>query len=257
MGAMRATGKTVGEVERLTGVPKRRLKYFIEQNLLQPSQKSENGYWLYTEEDIKKVRIIALCKALDYPDQAVRAILEDTPARWQEELERQIVRLSGQKDRVEARLFLAEFLRYSCRMGRWTGELDGAQLPPAIRDCLVWEGGALRWGERKKAALCRYLCRIFLEAETPLCQLVALGGERPNVPLVQMQAARLSEWFWQRQSLPADQLLFALRLVHLLEGLEPLLEQRLNMEGGIRFVEEAVQCYCDGLTNKEHAMETL
>lgn len=257
MGAMRATGKTVGEVERLTGIPKRRLKYFIEQNLLQPSQKSESGYWLYTEEDIKKVRIISLCKALDYPDQAVRTILEDAPARWQAELEQQIIRLSDQKDGAEARLFLAELLRYSYRTGHWTGELDGVHLPPAIRDCLVWEGEVLRWREKKKDSLCRYLYQMFLKAESPLCQFAALGGERPHASAVQTQAARLSEWFWEQQSLSADQLLFALRLVHLLEGVEPLLEQRLHMDGGIRFITEAVQYYCDDLTEKEHVMATL
>lgn len=257
MGAMRATGKTVGEVERLTGIPKRKLKYFIEQNLLRPSQKSKSGYWLYTEEDIKKVRIIALCKALDYPDQAIRVILEDAPARWQEELEQQIVRLSNQKDGVEAKLFLAEFLRYSCRTGHWLGELTVTHLPPAIRDCLVWEGEVLRWEEKKKAALYSYLYQLLLKAETPLCQLTALSREQPNMPIVQTQTARLCEWFWEQRSFSADQLLFALRLVQLLEGMESLLDQHLNMEGGIRFITEAVQHYCDSLAEKEHVMATL
>lgn len=252
MGAMRATGKTVGEVERLTGIPKRRLKYFIEQDLLRPLQKSESGYWLYTEDDIKKVRIIALCKALHYPDHAVRAILDDAPARWKEELETQIVRLSDEKDGVEARLFLAEFLRYSCRTGRWTGEIDFAHLPPAMRDCLVWEGEVLRWEERKKASLCGYLNQLLLKAETPLCQLAALNRERPNVPAVQAQAARLCKWFWEQQSLSPDQLLFSLRVVHLLDGMEFPLEQRLNMAGGIRFITEAVQFYCDNPSENAH-----
>ena len=42
MSGKTATGKTIGEVEKLTGIPKRKLKYFIEQGLVQPSQKSES-----------------------------------------------------------------------------------------------------------------------------------------------------------------------------------------------------------------------
>ena len=74
MNGLKAKGKTIGEVEKLTGIPKRELKYFIEQRLLQPSQKSESGYWLYSGEDIKRARLAALCRELDIPVRAIRVI---------------------------------------------------------------------------------------------------------------------------------------------------------------------------------------
>ena len=58
MSGKKATGKTIGEVEKLTGIPKRELKYFIEQRLVQPSQKSESGYWLYSNEDIDRKSVV-------------------------------------------------------------------------------------------------------------------------------------------------------------------------------------------------------
>ena len=39
MNGLKAKGKTIGEVEKLTGISKRDLKYFIEQGLSQPSLK--------------------------------------------------------------------------------------------------------------------------------------------------------------------------------------------------------------------------
>lgn len=118
MNSTKVTGKTIGEVEKLTGIPKRKLKYFIEQKLLTPSRRSESGYWLYSDEDIRRVRLVSLCRSLEYPDGAIRAILEDPVRHWRRELERHILRLTDRRDRTEAQLALAEALRRS-GAGAW------------------------------------------------------------------------------------------------------------------------------------------
>ena len=111
MNGTKATGKTIGEVERLTKIPKRELKYYIEQRIMRPSQKTESGYWAYSDEDVQKARLAFLCRSLDFPVKAIRAILTDPAACWQEELERQIVRLADRLDRTEAQLHLAQRLQ--------------------------------------------------------------------------------------------------------------------------------------------------
>ncbi len=113
MNSTKVTGRTIGEVEKLTGIPKRKLKYFIEQKLLQPSQRSESGYWLYSDEDIRKVQLVFLCQSLDCPDCAIRAILADPVRHWPGELERQIARLLDKRDRIAVQLARAEALRRS------------------------------------------------------------------------------------------------------------------------------------------------
>lgn len=45
MDGSKAIGKTIGEVEKLTGIPKRELKYFMEQDIMRPSQRTQSGYW--------------------------------------------------------------------------------------------------------------------------------------------------------------------------------------------------------------------
>ena len=113
MSGTNATGKTIGEVGRITGIPKRELKYYMEQGVMRPSQKSEIGYWLYSDEDIRRARLASLCRELGFPVQAIRAVLADPALHWPEELERQILRLADQQDRAAAQLALAESLRHT------------------------------------------------------------------------------------------------------------------------------------------------
>ena len=119
MSGKTATGKTRGEVEKLTGIPKRKLKYFIEQGLVQPSQKSESGYWLYSEKDMKMVQLASLCQELDFPVKSIRAILADPSRHWQKELERQMIQLTVKKARTEAQLARAEVLLLNWKSEEW------------------------------------------------------------------------------------------------------------------------------------------
>lgn len=124
MSGKKATGKTIGEVEKLTGIPKRKLKYFIEQKLVRPSQKSESGYWLYSDEDIKKVQLASLCWELDFPVRAIRNVLADPSRHWQKELERQIICLADKKTRTETQLARARSLRLNWKSEEWASLLQ-------------------------------------------------------------------------------------------------------------------------------------
>ena len=126
MSGKKATGKTIGEVEKLTGIPKRELKYFIEQRLVQPSQKSESGYWLHSNEDILNVQLASLCRELDFPARSIRAILEAPSRHWQTELERQIVQLTEKKVRTEAQLARAEALRLNWKTAEWASLIQSS-----------------------------------------------------------------------------------------------------------------------------------
>lgn len=112
MGSTKTIGKTIGEVEKLTGIPKRKLKYMIERNLMQPSQRSESNFWLYSEQDMQTVRAIFLLQQLGYPENCIRSILTAPASRWPESLERQITQLIEKRNHIEDQLFLAELLRY-------------------------------------------------------------------------------------------------------------------------------------------------
>ena len=124
MSGKKATGKTIGEVEKLTGIPKRTLKYFIEQKLVRPSQKSESGYWLYSNEDIWKAQLASLCWDLDFPIPVIRNVLTDPSDHWQKELERQIICLADKKTRIETQLARARSLRLNWKSEEWASLLQ-------------------------------------------------------------------------------------------------------------------------------------
>lgn len=120
------SGKTIGEVERITGISRRELKYYTEQGLVQPSQKSESGYWLYSREDILKVQLVALCRELDFPAKALRVILTDPTRCWQRELEQHITRLNTKKTQIEIQLARAEALCLHWEEEEWASLITDA-----------------------------------------------------------------------------------------------------------------------------------
>lgn len=115
----KAAGKTIGEVEKITGIPKRELKYFIEQRIMRPSQRTESGYWLYSDEDIQKVQLAALCRELDFPVRIIRSILADPARYWQKELEQQIIRLTDKRGCAEAQIARAKSLLLNWEAEEW------------------------------------------------------------------------------------------------------------------------------------------
>ena len=130
MDGRKAIGKTIGEVEKLTGIPKRELKYYTEQGLIQPSQKSESGYWLYSREDIQRVQLAALCRELDFPARILRAILTDPAHCWQRELEQHITRLNAKRTQIEIQLSRAEALRLHWEAEEWASLITNATPAP-------------------------------------------------------------------------------------------------------------------------------
>lgn len=60
---MRA-GMSVEEVSRYTGVPANTIRYYARQNLLNPGRNPENGYRVFSERDLARLRFIRRAKVL-------------------------------------------------------------------------------------------------------------------------------------------------------------------------------------------------
>ena len=241
MSCVKATGVTIGEVERITGIPKRKIKYFIEQKIMSPTQKSESGYWLYSEEDIKKLQLISLYRELEYPDKKIRQLISNPAFEWRKELDRQINALMAKKDRTENRLFMAEAIRYRERISQGMRLFDITAADKMDKEDI-------------KQALCgefyRLLVTIWEEEESPLGALIKMTEEAPDSPAVQVQTERLCEVFRRLSSLMPDEVLFGFRLISIFSGLEAVFDLLLERNGGVHFVTEAVQNHCDKLENK-------
>jgi DNA-binding transcriptional MerR regulator len=64
----------IGELERLTGVPRRLLRYYEEQGLLHPERDS-SGYRVYTEEQVALVGRIREMLAAGLNTETIRVLL--------------------------------------------------------------------------------------------------------------------------------------------------------------------------------------
>ena len=236
MNSSTQTGKTIGEVAKLTGTPKRKLKYMIERNIMQPSQRTETGFWLYSEKNIQIVRTITLLQQLGFDEKRIRTLLAAPISQWPENLEEQISLLTERRKRIEDQLFLAEILRCQGCIQR-----NDPQFPfPEDDDLPAWKSG-------KREALCRFLIEAFSEAEPemPLYRLSFMTDRAPDDPAVQEQIRKLCDFFRQRKALSPIQVLLALRLAHTLCGLVPVLDALLNAAGTVQFITAALQYYCD------------
>ena len=73
---------TTGEVAKLCGVTVRTVQYYDTRNILVPSELSEGGRRLYSEEDVKRMKIICFLRDMDLPINAISELLsEEHPER--------------------------------------------------------------------------------------------------------------------------------------------------------------------------------
>lgn len=71
---------TTGELAKLCGVTVRTVQYYDTRNILAPSQLSEGGRRLYSEDDLRRMRVICFLRELDIPINTISQLLrEDHP----------------------------------------------------------------------------------------------------------------------------------------------------------------------------------
>ena len=68
---------TTGEVAKLCGVTVRTVQYYDTRNILVPSELSEGGRRLYSEEDVKRMKIICFLRDMDLPINAISELLSE------------------------------------------------------------------------------------------------------------------------------------------------------------------------------------
>ncbi|MCR4671673.1 MAG: MerR family transcriptional regulator [Lachnospiraceae bacterium] len=68
---------TTGEIAKLCGVTVRTVQYYDTRGLLVPSELSEGGRRLYSESDLKLMKIICFLRELDLPINAISQILKE------------------------------------------------------------------------------------------------------------------------------------------------------------------------------------
>lgn len=93
----------IGEVSALTEVPEKTIRYYEEIGLLPPAERSPNGYRVYDEIDVERLRFIRRARALDFALDEIMEILafrerNEAPCKYVMDL------MHDQIDKVEERI---------------------------------------------------------------------------------------------------------------------------------------------------------
>src|SRR6476660_6791361 len=101
------TELTVGALARRTGLTVRALHHYDEIGLLSPSGRTESGYRLYSDDDVRRLERIVLLRGLDMPLDAIATALQSDGYELLELLERQANTIDAELEElrnVKARL---------------------------------------------------------------------------------------------------------------------------------------------------------
>lgn len=66
---------TIGDLSQQTGVVRETIRYYEKIGLLPPSQRAENGYRVYTNEDVDRLKFIRQARGLGFETQEIATIL--------------------------------------------------------------------------------------------------------------------------------------------------------------------------------------
>ncbi|MBQ9263036.1 MAG: MerR family transcriptional regulator [Clostridia bacterium] len=98
---------TVREVSNVTGVSVRTLHYYDEVGLLKPRRTGTAGYRVYEEEDLSRLQMILLYRALQFPVKEIKRILDSPDFERNRALEQQIELLTLQRDHIDTLITFA------------------------------------------------------------------------------------------------------------------------------------------------------
>lgn len=102
---------TTGEIAKLCGVTVRTVQYYDTRGILVPSELTEGGRRLYSEDDLKRMNIICFLRGLGLPIDAISQILSEAESEkvimlllkeQENELKEQIDELEQKKNRLDS-----------------------------------------------------------------------------------------------------------------------------------------------------------
>lgn len=101
--------KTVKAVSKIAGISIRTLQYYDHIGLLSPATRSETGYRLYSDDDMRRLQRILLLRELNFPLKSIIEIMKDGFLSIDEQIE--ILELK--KARLENLIILANKIKVS------------------------------------------------------------------------------------------------------------------------------------------------
>ena len=99
---------SIREVAEMTGVSTRTLRYYDEIGLLKPSIITEAKYRQYTDDDLTRLQEILFFREVGFALKEIKELLDSPHYVRSEALERHVLILEAQKERIEALISLVK-----------------------------------------------------------------------------------------------------------------------------------------------------
>ena len=89
---------TIKDVERLTGLTAKSIRYYESKNLIAVSRNEDNSYRTYTEEDVSRLRWIKMFRYLDFSIEEIGQLLDMNEEKIKDSLRQKAKSFSEQKN---------------------------------------------------------------------------------------------------------------------------------------------------------------
>ena len=193
--------KTVGQVSELAGVSIRTLRYYDKIGLLSPSSRSDAGYRLYSDDDLRRLQQILLFRELEFSLEDIRRVLDSPGFDRERALDQQVELLRMRRQHLDDLIGLAESLRAESLRGKEDGTVsfeafDTGKIDEYTRRAKREWGNTQVWGEfeekhagrthEQEADLGSRLMQLFVPFGS-----MAKSGADPACAQAQQQAAKI------------------------------------------------------------------
>ena len=97
----------INQVEQLTEVSKRNIRFYEKEGLLTPERNPKNGYRSYDEADIRRIQLIKMLRMVDMPLEEIKKIFDEATG-FQEAIQNHQTRLEEKLQEVRAAILFCD-----------------------------------------------------------------------------------------------------------------------------------------------------
>ena len=101
---------SINQVEKMTGVSKRNIRFYEKEGLLLPKRDNGNGYRVYDETDIWRIKVIKMLRMVDMPLEEIQKVLEEDRSLG-EALAAQQIKLERKEKELQAAIGFCKELK--------------------------------------------------------------------------------------------------------------------------------------------------